>query len=355
MLRVEGLSKNLGEFDLSDVSFEAREGEYLVLLGASGVGKSVLLETIAGICMPDTGRVLLGGIDITFEKIQKRDIGIVFQNGALFPHLTVEENVSYGLRCRGEKGKGIRKKVDELAEQFGFSSIMGRNIATLSGGETQRVALARALAIRPRCLLLDEPLSSLDRGARSEIRSLLRRLKRRGIIIIHVTHDYEEALSLADRVGVMEEGTVVQIDNPEKIFTRPISGFVADFVGIRNFFHGRLVAEPADKGGVSEFISNGNGIRFSVLTDKKDGEGNIIIRSEDITLSTKPVSSSARNTFKGKVVDIFPARIGMEVIVDVGDELAALVTRGSVERLGLEQGKDIFVSVKASAVRFIGV
>ena len=223
MLRVEGLSKNLGEFDLSDVSFEAREGEYLVLLGASGVGKSVLLETIAGICMPDTGRVLLGGIDITFEKIQKRDIGIVFQNGALFPHLTVEENVSYGLRCRGEKGKGIRKKVDELAEQFGFSSIMGRNIATLSGGETQRVALARALAIRPRCLLLDEPLSSLDRGARSEIRSLLRRLKRRGIIIIHVTHDYEEALSLADRVGVMEEGTVSQIDSPAKIEKFPLN------------------------------------------------------------------------------------------------------------------------------------
>ena len=216
----------------------------------------------------------------------------------------------------------------------------------------QRVALARALAVSPRCLLLDEPLSSLDRGARSEIRALLRRLKRRNITIIHVTHDYEEALSLADRVGIMEKGTVVQLDNPEKIFTHPTSEFVADFVGIRNFFHGRLSGKSPDKSGVSEFISDG--IVFSILTDKKEGEGNIIIRSEDITLSTKQVSTSARNTFKGKVVDIFPARLGIEVIVDVGAELAALVTRGSIESLGLERGGDLFVSVKASAVRFIG-
>jgi molybdopterin-binding protein len=352
MLRVEKLSKNMGEFSLRDVSFEAREGEYLVLLGASGVGKSVLLETIAGISLPDAGKVQLGGRDITYEKIQKRDIGIVFQNGALFPHLTVAENVSYGLKCRGEKSAEIRSRVEGLAEELGFSSLLGRNPVTLSGGEAQRVALARALAIRPHCLLLDEPLSSLDRGACSEIRSLLRRLKRRNITIIHVTHDYEEALSLADRVGIMEEGTVVQTDTPEKIFTQPISGFVADFVGIRNFIPGRLVRKSPDKERASEFVSDR--IRFSVLTDEKEGEGNIIIRSEDIILSTQPVSTSARNTFKGKVVDLFPARLGMEVIVDVGVELAALVTRESVERLGLEHDRELFVSVKASAVRFIG-
>ncbi len=352
MLKVENLSKNMGEFKLNDVSFEAREGEYLVLLGASGVGKSVLLETIAGISLPDAGSVQLGGRDITYEKIQKRDIGIVFQNGALFPHLTVAENVSYGLKCRGEKSAEIKRIIEGLAEELGFSSLLGRNPVTLSGGESQRVALARALAVSPRCLLLDEPLSSLDSRARSEIRALLRRLKRRNITIIHVTHDYEEALSLADRVGIMEEGTVVQTDTPEKIFTHPISGFVADFVGIRNFISGKLVRKSPDKERASEFISDR--IRFSVLTDEKEGEGNVIIRSEDITLSIKPVSTSARNTFEGKVVDIFPARIGIEVIVDVGIELAALVTRGSAERLGLEYGRELFVSVKASAVRFIG-
>ncbi len=353
MLRVSDLSKSIGEFNLRDVSFETAPGEYFVLLGASGVGKSVLLEVIAGIYLPDTGRIRLGGLDITSFKIQKRDVGMVFQDGALFPNLTVEENVAYGLKCLGKNSREIRSTVNDLAEELGFSSLMPRNPATLSGGETQRVALARALAITPRCLLLDEPLSSLDRGARSEIRTLLRNLKRRGITVVHVTHDYEEALSLADRVGIMEEGTIVQTGSPDNVFTHPVSGFVADFVGIRNFFRGRLTGSTSKNEQVSEFISNG--ITFNVLTDRDAGKGNIVIRSEDLTLSSSPVSTSARNSFRGRVVDLFPVRLGIEVIIDVGVELAALVTRGSVERMRIERGRELFVSFKASAVKFISI
>lgn len=350
MLKVENLFKSLGDFHLRNITFEVAKGEYFVFLGASGVGKSILLETIAGMYSPNKGKVWIENKDITHERIQKRNVGIVFQNGALFPHLTVAENVSYGLRYRGMRSVEIENRVIELANELGFSQLLHRKPTTLSGGEAQRVALARALAVKPRCLLLDEPLSSIDKSARSEIRTLLRKLNRSGITVIHVTHDYEEALALADRVGVMERGTIVQIDTPEAVFKYPASEFVADFVGVRNFFRGRLVGR-SDTHDVANFVSNG--IEFSVLTDKKLSEGNIVIRSEEIALSKERVATNVRNNFQGKVVDAFPVKLGIEVIVDVGVELAALVTEKSQRTLDLKCGKDVFVSIEASAIRFV--
>lgn len=351
MLRVDSIFKRLGGFELKDVSFEVAEGEYFVLLGASGAGKTVLLEAVTGITTPDGGSVSLGGRDITKEKIQKRDMSLVFQNGALFPHMNVRENVEYGLWGKGLSSGERRSRVEGLARDLGFVGLLDRKPATLSGGEAQRVALARAMAPKPRCLLLDEPLSSLDSGARSGLRAILRNLDRKGMSVVHVTHDYEEALSLADRIGVMEKGTVVQADKPDRIFRYPASGFVADFVGIRNFFSGTLKEEAGGDDGVKLFEAGG--ASFRVLTEEPEGEGNVIIRSEDVTVSVEPVSTSARNSFEGTVTDIFPVRLGVEVVVDAGFEMAALLTKRSVRELGLERGRKAFISFKASAVEFV--
>ncbi len=351
MLKVEQLSKRLGDFIISDVSFDVAEGEYFVLLGASGVGKTVLLETITGILTVDSGSIKLNGRDITHEKIQKRDIGLVYQDQALFPHLSVRQNIAYGLKSRSHNRSEINNKVNALAVEVEVTHLLERKPTTLSGGEAQRVALARALAVQPKCLLLDEPLSSLDLGSRSEMRALLRRINRKKITMIHVTHDYEEAISLAMRIGIMENGKIVQVDTPRQIFQHPKSEFVARFIGIRNFFWGELIKNKHSPDKSAEFVTSG--LQLSVLTDEEPGEGNVIIRSEDVTVSTEPYSSSARNVFEGTIVDIATARLGIEIIVDIGVEIAALITQDSVNKLGLGYGKKVFVSFKASAVKFI--
>lgn len=349
MLRVERLSKRLGNFSISDISFDVAEGEYFILLGASGVGKTILLETITGMLPPDGGRVVLNGRDITHERIQKRRIGLVFQNQTLFPHMSVRGNIEYGLHG-GNVGRGaVAGRVEVITRDLEITELLRRKPDTLSGGEAQRVALARALVTKPACLLLDEPIASLDVAARSGMRALLRRLNRNGMTMIHVTHDYEEAISLATRIGVMEKGTISQIGTPKEIFQRPVSEFVARFVGIRNFFPGRLVRRDGTDEAVFEF----SGLELVIVSEAPEGGGRAVIRSEDVTISTESPQSSARNVFEGRITDIFPARLGIEVIVDIGVEVAALVTEKSMETLGLGQGSRVYVSVKASAVRFI--
>ncbi len=374
---MRGLSKKLGEFSIKDISFEVVRGEYFVLLGASGAGKTVLLETLTGIIHADSGRIKLHDLDITDEKIQKRKIALVFQDQALFPHLSVRKNIAYGLHGSGLNRDSENRRVERLAAEMEISDLLERKPDTLSGGEAQRVALARALASDPECLLLDEPLSSLDSNTRTRIRGLLRKLNRGGVTMIHVTHDYEEAVSLASRIGVMESGTIVQIDTPEKILRYPKSEFVAGFVGIRNFFRGRIEHGNGSVDGFEKDPVNGSagvsasgsvhgsidasaeflagGIRFSVLTEIPDGDGFAIIRSEDVTVSVQKPSSSARNVFEGTVTDICGVRYGVEVIIDAGEEIAAVITCDSANRLGIRCGSTVFASIKASAVRILEV
>jgi len=351
MLSVRNLSKDFTPFAIKDVSFEVSAEQYFVLLGRTGVGKSVLLETIAGLIRPDVGQVFLDGKDITNEKIQKRKIALVFQNSTLFPHMTVYDNIAYPLRCRNGKTQ-IRQRVAELAEDFAISHLLKAKPHTLSGGESQRVSLARAVASEPRCLLLDEPLSSLDAKSRSQMRALLRKINAQGRMqIVHVTHDYTEAVSLATHVAVMEAGTIAQTGTVEQIFQRPKSEFVARFVGIRNFFKGRL-QEPSDHATNTRCFTSGN-LSLSVLTDSPGGPGFVCVRSEDVTISNKASPTSARNNFEGTIVDVVPAGIGVEVIVDIGVEIAALVTAESVKSLQLGCGKKVWISFKASAIKYV--
>jgi molybdate transport system ATP-binding protein len=235
MTSVEHLSRRFGDFSLDDVSIRIDDGQYWVVLGPSGSGKSLLLETIAGFHVPDTGRVTIDGDDVTSAAPEKRRVGLVFQRAALFPHHTVAGNIEYGLRVRGTPPAERARVVDELIERLRLRSVVSRPVATLSGGEAQRVAIARALAIRPSLLLLDEPLSMLDHNARLELQAELRRLHTElGTRTIHVTHSREEAAALSDHCAVMLGGRIVQKGTWDELSTRPRCPFVAHFLGVED-------------------------------------------------------------------------------------------------------------------------
>jgi len=351
MLSVRNISKTLGSFSIDDISFDVSEAEYFVLLGESGVGKTVLLETIAGLLYPDAGQGFLAGKEITNEKIQKRRIALVYQDQALFPHLSVRRNVAYGVRNRRQACSVVRERINKIASDVGISELLDRSPKTLSCGEAQRVALARALATEPLCLLLDEPMSSLDVQARSGIRALLRKIHRKGQTVVHVTHDYEEAVSLASRIAVMEQGRITQVGTTHDVFTHPKSEFVARFVGIRNVFKGKLTRSLGGESGMAEFITEG--VTFAILTDAGNGAGSILLRGEDITVSNIQPKTSARNAFEGIIVDIEPARLGCNVLIDIGVKVCACITTGSAEALNLTCGEKVWSVFKASALRFL--
>ena len=246
-VHVDGVSKRFSHrvkgsiHAARDVQLDVRPGEFLTLLGPSGCGKTTTLRMIAGFEKPDSGRIFFGAEDVTDLPANRRDIGFVFQNYALFPHLSVFENVAYGLHVRGQTGDEIGRSVADVLELVGLKGYEEQFSGQLSGGEQQRVALARAIVIRPRVLLFDEPLSNLDAKLRVQMRQEIRDLQRRlGITAIYVTHDQEEAMAVSDRIAVMNLGTVVQKGTAEDLYHRPASEFVARFVGRVNIVTGRV-------------------------------------------------------------------------------------------------------------------
>ncbi|HYC63165.1 MAG TPA: ABC transporter ATP-binding protein [Reyranellaceae bacterium] len=246
-LRLEGVSKRFGEVRaLDNVSLEVTSGELLTILGPSGSGKTTLLKVVAGFEVPDAGRVLVDGRDITALPPAKRDIGMVFQNYALFPHLTVARNVAFPLEMRNVGKTEINKRVGEALGLVELAGYEGRLPRQLSGGQQQRVALARAIVFNPRLLLLDEPFGALDRKLRETMQLEVRRLQRRlGLTTIFITHDQEEALVLSDRIAVMNQGAIQQIAGTTEIYERPATGFVADFVGESNILRGTVLPSGA--------------------------------------------------------------------------------------------------------------
>jgi putative spermidine/putrescine transport system ATP-binding protein len=232
------------ETGVQSIDFEVADGELVALIGPSGSGKSTCLKLLAGFFRPERGTINVDGQDVDTLPPERRRLGIVFQNYALFPHMSIRDNVAYPLKVRGVARAARRRSADAMIERVGLGGFAGRSPATLSGGQQQRVALARALVFEPRALLLDEPLSALDAGLRVAMRDEIRQVQQdAGIATIHVTHDQEEALSIADRVAVMRDGKIVQIGKPTEIYDRPRTRFVANFVGQANFWPGTL-AEP---------------------------------------------------------------------------------------------------------------
>lgn len=286
-LRIEGVGRDFGNFTaLADVDLGVERGEFLCLLGPSGCGKTTLLRAIAGLDMPTRGEIFQDGRLITSLPPSQRDFGIVFQSYALFPNMTVSANVGYGLRGAAWPRARVEARVAELLAVVGLSEQAGRYPAQISGGQQQRVALARALANEPGLLLLDEPLSALDAIVRLHLRTELRLLQRRlGVTTVMVTHDQEEALSLADRVAVMNGGRVMQVGTPQEVYDHPANAFVASFVGRSASFAAR-----ATEGG----IALDGGRHIPAVTALPEGTPvRAFIRPEDVALADTPESLGA--------------------------------------------------------------
>ncbi len=344
-LSVQGVEVVAGKFRLSGIDLATGAGEYLVLLGPTGAGKTILLETIAGLRRVQRGEIRLNGKDVTRLPPERRNIGFVYQDYALFPHLPVAANIAFGLRLRREGKTEIERKVRWISSLIGIDELLHRRIDGLSGGERQRVALARALVLSPRALLLDEPLSALDPQYREELQRVLARIHRElSPTTVHVTHDFEEAISLGDRVAVMEGGRIVQAGSVDEIFRRPISPFVARFVGARNVFSGKVLRR---EGGGAEFAIDG--VRLAVVTEIT-GPAHATVRPEDILISHAPLSSSARNSLRGQIAEITDRGMLSYVRVTVPPDFVCAITRQSLVQMDLRVGMDVYISFKASAV-----
>ncbi len=348
MLELKDISKRFGDFVINSLSLKVEMGDYLVLLGQSGSGKSVILQIIAGLIKADSGKIIIDGHDCTNEKIQNRQAGYLFQDYALFPHLSVNENIKYPLKNTNIAHVEAEYKIAEISNLFEISHLLRKMPETLSGGEKQRVALARALVVQPKILLLDEPLSAIDTQLKAQIRDLLRKINKNGQTIIHITHDQEEAISLANKVAVIHNGSVLQTGAVQEVFQNPRSPYIASFLGIKNFFKCSLSSIKDEKVAIIQ-----NGITFHLDCDENISEGFVIIDAASISLSNEKIVSSSRNCFEGKILEIIPFKNGFEVFVDIGIKICCLISRVSLISLNLATGKNVWVSFKSSSVSYI--
>lgn len=342
MIKTEDLHIYLGVFHLADINISIEKNEFFVLMGPTGAGKTVLLEAIAGLIDSSRGRIWINEKDVTRLSPEKRGVGIVYQDYSLFPHMTVKENIVYGLRFHRVENANAAERMDRLVTDLNLHHLLNRLPTNLSGGENQRVALARALMIEPSVLLLDEPLSALDPRFREEIRESLKILHRHSsTTFLMVTHDFAEALSLADRAAVMNDGLIEQTGTVEEIFRKPRSTFVADFVGMKNYF---AVAFSGEKARI-------NGLEIDMGGIPKAQCSHVAIRPEDIVISTERFQSSMRNSFTGTITALIDRGLYYEVWIDSsGVPFKATITKRSLVELGLQEGLDINFSFKATAL-----
>jgi putative spermidine/putrescine transport system ATP-binding protein len=332
-VRLEGLTRRYGSvLALDRLDLDIAGGEFLALLGPSGCGKTTALRAIAGFERPDAGRVLLDRRDITGVPASKRDMGMVFQAYSLFPNLTVADNVAFGLRVRRRGRTEQKRRAAELLELVGLADRGGRYPHQLSGGQQQRVALARALAVAPQVLLLDEPLSALDAQVRVQLRDEIRRIQLElGITAVFVTHDQAEALSVADRVGVLRAGRLEQVAGPDELYQRPATAFVAQFVGTMN----RVPATPTD-GGV-ELL----GVRRPVAGATPPGTAVVaLVRPEALHVTADPAGAGrvVTRTFSGATTRLAVALPdGTEVQADVASAESQDLLPGTAVTVGLAE------------------
>jgi putative spermidine/putrescine transport system ATP-binding protein len=327
LTRVFGATKAL-----NDMSLEIAPGELVALLGPSGCGKTTALRIVAGFEFADSGQVLIDGRDVSGVSASKRDMGMVFQSYSLFPNMSALDNVAFGLRMRKVNGGARRKRAGELLDMVGLAPQAGQFPHQLSGGQQQRVALARALAVEPRVLLLDEPLSALDAKVRQQLREQIRTLQQRlGTTTLFVTHDQEEALSMSDRVGVMRAGRLEQLAEPAELYSRPATAFVAEFVGTMN----RLPAELGGGGSVVTVLGTTVPTQDGGPTS---GPVDALVRPENLTVAAAEAGNGivTHRTFLGAVTRVAVRLSGdIEVAVDVSSAVALEMAPGTAVQVSL--------------------
>lgn len=348
MIEFEHVSLKLGSFELKDVSFSIGENDYYFIIGPSGAGKTVVLEGIAGLHNPDSGTIRIRDEDVSQVLPDKRKISLVYQDYSLFPHMTVFENIAFGLKMQKLRKEEIRERVEKVMKSFGISHLARRHPLTMSGGEQQRVAIARALVVEPDILLLDEPLAALDPVLKEQFIKELRKIHRnRRLTIVQVTHSRGEAIRLATRVAVIIEGKLVAEGSTNEVFQTPRTSAVARFIGIENVLEGRVISQHE---GITKIDVDGK-IITAVSPCDKDERVAVCIRAEDITLSlVEAEKSSARNAFPGKIISIEPIGPTAKITLDCGFNLDVTVLQESVDVMGLSCGLDVFASFKATTV-----
>jgi sulfate transport system ATP-binding protein len=337
---IRNLSKNFGSFTaLEDVSLDLPTGELVALLGPSGCGKTTLLRIIAGLEVPDTGAILFDGSDTVNQRVQDRHVGFVFQHYALFRHMSVFENVAFGLSIRPRNQRPpkeeIRERVHRLLKMVQLDWVADRYPSQLSGGQRQRIALARALAVEPEILLLDEPFGALDAKVRQELRRWLRRLHDEiHITSIFVTHDQEEAMEVADFVVVMNQGKIEQLGRPEEVYHRPATPFVYDFIGNVNLFHGRV---KDGKFHVGSLV-----LDFPQKTKQDFDSATIYVRPHQLDIARQPGEPSS---FRAKVAHINPAGsvVRVELLSEWNEIVHVELTQDRYGALNLTRGSEVFV------------
>jgi molybdate/tungstate transport system ATP-binding protein len=342
MINIESLRIELPGFTLQDINLSIEDGEFFTFLGPTGAGKTLVLEAIAGIIPITGGHIFVKGRDITHLPPDQRGIGIVYQDYALFPHLSVLDNITYGLRYHKADPQESGKRVEKLMVQLGIKALAQRSIQHLSGGEKQRVSLARALAVNPSVLLLDEPLSALDPNFREEIREVLKKLhKRLETTFLMVTHDFAEAMFLGQRTAIINRGKIEQIGSVSEVFKKPSTPFVAEFVGMKNIF-------PAVFNGTMAMV---DGLELQIESLPTGLEGYVAIRPEDVLIKNDINFKNNINVFQGKVLDVANRGPYHEISARTGKVIfKAMLSKSDLFEIGLSETKRVNIAIRPSDI-----
>ncbi|BAW31472.1 MAG TPA: ATP-binding cassette domain-containing protein [Methanothermobacter sp.] len=349
-VKVENLRMDLGEFEMHINELHLKKGEHLIIIGPSGSGKSIFLETIMGFYTPDAGSIYINDEEITTKPVEERNISIIYQDHCLFPHMNVFENIVYGLKKRTEISEDhIKEEVVKVSKMLKIDHLLYRDPITLSGGELQRVSIARAIIVKPKVLLMDEPFSSLDQKTKASIRKIIRDLREQfNMTIIHVSHDLDDIWWLSSKVAVMDKGKILQIGTKEEVINQPAK-VVADFFGI-NILEGVV---EGYKDGLT-YVRVGSYIFKTV--DEGEGRVTLSIRPENIVVADRnsPFISSAQNKFTASVEDIVELSKIAYITFKLGELLLnCVITINSLHEMGIKRGAEVLILIKAINIKII--